>query len=640
MQRSSSVTNSEIFYVRAFLPFSAGIVFLKWSPWTTLPIIPIYILAGLLAFCLLLLNLCYRRLKVYRYKISLSVAFHFLMFVVGYALAINKSEVLSYDHFASRPYSFLKIVVNQEPQLKSKVLMFKAKVVRGYDTLSSFKTTGNLLVSLKLDSIFNREIFYGDVIIIPYAVQATKANPNPATFNYKNWLETQHINHQIFISPDQVLFTKENEGTWLIKQALVLRRQQVNYFRKILKDDNVYSVASTLILGYRADLDEELLSYYSKTGTIHALSVSGMHVGLIYVVLEWIFSFLNRHRASKAFKLMTILSLIWSYTVLTGLSPSVLRAAIMISVFMVGKRINRSANGVNILAFSGFLILVYDPLTLWDVGFQLSYLAVLGLILVQPSIENWFYFKNSILRKIWSAVSISLAAQLFTFPLSVYYFHQFPMYFIFSNLFILLPVTGIMYLGILILLFRLTFLSESLEWLINMTNSGLKYIAELPFSNMSSIWISSLELVLMSIGIAAFLFALKSYKKSVILYALILCLGLQILSAFDKFDKANQRKLVIFNIRNHYAVAFITGKEVILYSRLKVQDKLFKNNIQPFLDQQHIKLITCTEDISSIKRLYFKNTGDEIQFHDYSLSKTELQQMKLGLKSAIVKDID
>jgi competence protein ComEC len=640
MSRSSSVTNSEIFYVRALLPFVSGIVLFKWAPWVQLSGLAVYILGGLLLASLLLVNVFYAQFKIYRYKAVLSVTFHLLLFVTGYALAIVKSEVLHADYFDKRTYSHLRIVVNEEPRLKGKVLMFKSKVIMGYDGLSSHKTTGNLLISIKLDSGSTLKIPYGTVLIIPNAVKATRANPNPATFDYKNWLATQHIHHQIFLNPGEIVFTKENEGVPLIKYALTLREREVQYFRKILKSDDVYSVASTLILGYRADLDEEVLSYYAKTGTIHALSVSGMHVGLIYVVLTWMFSFLDRNRLAKACKLLIILLLIWCYTILTGLSPSVLRAAIMISVFMIGKGINRSANGVNILAFSGFLILVYDPLILWDVGFQLSYLAVLGLILVQPTIKNWFYFKNTFYQKIWSAISISLAAQLFTFPLSIYYFHQFPMYFLFSNLFILIPVTGIMYLGIVILLFRLTFLAEGLEWLINMTNLGLKYIAELPFSSMSSIWISSLELLLLSIIIGVFLMGLQSFRKSFIMYALILCFGLQMQSAMDKYDKATQRKFVIFNIRNNYAVAFITGKEVILYSQIKVQDKLFQKNLQPFFDKQHIKLIICTEDLSSIERPYFKNIGDEIRFHDYSLSKIELQQFNIGLNDAIVKDID
>jgi competence protein ComEC len=640
MSRSSSVTNSEIFYVRALLPFVSGIVLFKWAPWVQLSGLAVYILGGLLLASLLLINVFYAQFKIYRYKAVLSVTFHLLLFVTGYALAIVKSEVLHADYFDNRTYSHLRIVVNEEPRLKGKVLMFKSKVIMGYDGLSSHKTTGNLLISIKLDSGSTLKIPYGTVLIIPNAIKATRTNPNPGTFDYKNWLATQHIHHQIFLNLEDIAFTKENEGVPLIKYALTLRERQVQYFRKILKSDDVYSVASTLILGYRADLDEEVLGYYAKTGTIHALSVSGMHVGLIYLVLAWIFSFLDRNRIAKACKLFIILLLIWCYTILTGLSPSVLRAAIMISVFMIGKGINRSANGVNILAFSGFLILVYDPLILWDVGFQLSYLAVLGLILGQPTIEDWFYFKNTFYRKIWSAISISLAAQLFTFPLSVYYFHQFPMYFLFSNLFILIPVTGIMYLGIVILLFRLTFLAEGLEWLINMTNLGLKYIAELPFSSMSSIWISSLELLLLSIIIGFFLMGLQSFRKSFIMYALILCFGLQVQSAMDKYEKATQRKFVIFNIRNNYAVAFITGKEVILYSQIKVQDKLFQKNLQPFFDKQHIRLIICTEDLSFIERPYFKNIGDEIRFHDYSLSKIELQQFNIGLNDAIVKDID
>ena len=640
MSRSSSVTSSEIFYARAFVPFAAGIALLRWSPWEELSGSPVYILGALLLASLLLLNIFYAQIKVYRYKSFLSVAFYLLLFVTGYALAIVKTEVLNANYFDEQTYSHLRIVVNEEPQLKGKVLMFKSKVVMGYDSLTLHKTTGNLLISIMVDSGSTLKIPYGAVMIIPNAVKATRANPNPATFDYKRWLATQHIHHQIFLNPKDIILTKENEGLPLIKYALTLRERQVQYFRKILKNDDVYSVASTLILGYRADLDEEVLSYYAKTGTIHALSVSGMHVGLIYVVLAWMLSFLNRNKFAKACRLIIILLLIWCYTILTGLSPSVLRAAIMISVFMIGKGINRSANGVNILAFSGFLILVYDPLILWDVGFQLSYLAVLGLILVQPSIENWFYFKNTLYRKMWSAVSISLAAQLFTFPLSIYYFHQFPMYFLFSNLFILLPVTGIMYLGIFILLFRLTFLAEGLEWLINMTNLGLKYIAELPYSSLSSIWISTLEFLLLSVTITVFLVGLKSFKKYYIMYALILCFVLQLRSAMEKYDKATQRKFVIFNVRSYYAVAFITGKEVILYSPLKAQDKLFKKNLQPFFDKQDIKIITCTEDLSTIDRTYFNNIGDEIQFHDYLLSKNELQQFKIGLNDAIVKDID
>jgi competence protein ComEC len=640
MSKSSYVSNSEIFYVRGLLPFATGIVFLRWCPWILVSAPFIYLLTGFVALSLILVNICYSKAKVYKYKILISIVFHLLMFMVGYSLTISKSDIFNTDYFAKKPFTYIKIVVNQEPQLKNTILMFKAKVILGYRSMEQCKTTGNVLVSVKNGHRLTRSINYGDVLIIPNNAQLTKANANPATFNYKKWLETQHIHHQIYLSVNQLIITNDNKGNSLVRHALSFRAQQVRYFRQILQNDNAYSVACTLILGYRADLDEELLSYYTKTGTIHALSVSGMHVGLIYVVLEWIFIFFNRRKLSKFIKLIVIFLLIWSYTLLTGLSPSVLRAAIMISVFMIGKGINRSANGVNILAFSAFLILLYDPLIIWDVGFQLSYLAVLGLILLQPIIENWFFFKNILFKKIWSAVSISLAAQLFTFPLSIYYFHQFPLYFLVSNLFIFLPVTVIMYLGIIILLFRLTFLAEILEWLIKFTNSGLRFIAEMPFSSLSSLWISNIELLLLSGLIAMLLIGLSYYKKKLVLYSLVLCLLMQISSAFKKYNMTTQRKLVLFNIRNYYAIGFITGSEGIIYSELKINDNLFRKNILPFLEQQHVTSVICTEDLSSVKRQYFRNNEDEIRFHDYLMSKNELQLFNMGSKKAIVKRID
>jgi competence protein ComEC len=640
MSRSSFATSSEIFYVRAIIPFAAGIASLRLCSCAIMSPHLIYLLAGFLISSIIALNLSYSRFELYRYKSPIACGLYLLLFVTGYAIAVSKSEILRENHFDKRRFKYLKIVVNQEPQVRNEVLIFKAMVIAGYENLSRTTTTGNVFVSIKIDPISPLKIAYGDVLVIPNIVIATKSNFNPAAFDYKNWLASQQIYHQVFLYPLQIQVTDEKKGNTLIKLALDLRASQVRYFRKILKDDNVYSVASTLILGYRADLDEEVLGYYVKTGTIHALSVSGMHVGLIYMVLNWILKSLNRRPFARLFKIMMILTLIWSYTLLTGVSPSVLRAAIMISGFIISKGVNRSASGTNILAFSAFLILLYNPYILWDVGFQLSYLAVLGLVLLQPIIERWFFFKNLLFRKIWSAVSISLAAQIFTFPLSIYYFHQFPIYFLISNLFILLPVTAIMYLGIVVLIFRLTFLAELLEWLISMTNLGLKYIAELPFSTFPAIWISEIELIILTISIGGITAALIYYKKSLVFYSLATFLVLQMLSALDKLDKVDQRKVVIFNIRSHQAVAFITSDEAIVFTKLRVDDKLFKKNIKPFLDQQRVSIIICTEDLLSIKRPYFRIKQDDILFYDYLISKTELAQFKIGMRNAIVKKID
>ena len=639
MSSSRFVTSSELFYVRAILPFLMGIVFVSTFP-EAIDIVVFIIVALSLLAILFASNLGYTSLQLYRRKPYLSVTISFLFFVIGGAATSNGNEWLSKRHFSKKNFNYLRLMVAQEPQTKGVYLSFKAKVLSSYDKHGETKAIGHLLVSIKIDTIKPLALKYGDELIIPDFVRETVANPNPATFNYKKWLSLQQVNHQIFLRQDDVQILGHNTGNAIIKLALGIRAKQVLYFRKILKSSDVYAVASTLILGYRADLSADVLSYYSKTGTIHALSVSGMHVGLIYLVLSWIFSFLNRNAFARLTRVVVILLLIWAFTFITGLSPSVLRSAVMISAFIIGKGINRSANGYNTLAFSAFLILLYDPMLLWDIGFQLSYLAVLGLIFLQPIIEQWFFFKNQVLRKAWSALSISMAAQLFTFPLSVYYFHQFPLYFLISNLFILLPVTAIMYLGILVLILRIDFLAGPLELLISFTNSGLRYLSELPFASLNSIWINKFEVLLLSVVLITLLISLQSYRKYLLMISVTLCLLLQTLTGLEKYHLLNQRTLLIYNIRKHYAIAFISGNEAIIFTELQTNEKLFKQNILPYLEQQRVSKIICTTNLNSVKRSYFRMEDDNIQFYDLSMSKINLMNLKLGSHEALIKNID
>ncbi|WP_449438588.1 ComEC/Rec2 family competence protein [Pedobacter steynii] len=177
---------------------------------------------------------------------------------------------------------------------------------------------------------------------------------------------------------------------------------------------------------------------------------------------------MNRNSLLKIGKVAIIIALVWFYALLTGFSPSVLRSAIMLSVFIIAKSFNRQSNSYNIISFTAFCLLLYDPFLIWDVGFQLSFLAVLGLIYLQPKIQNWWHPKNKWINKLWEVTAMSLAAQFITYPLSVYYFHQFPIYFLISNLFIMVPIALLMYLGIIILMGKLVFWFLSLNGLLNL----------------------------------------------------------------------------------------------------------------------------------------------------------------------------
>ncbi len=207
----------------------------------------------------------------------------------------------------------------------------------------------------------------------------------------------------------------------------------------------------------------------------------------------------------------------------------------MLSAFILAKSFNRHTNNYNIIAFAAFCLLVYNPFLIWDIGFQLSFIAVLGLIWLQPLLMNWFAFRQLWLRKLWSSIAISLAAQLITFPLSIYYFHQFPVYFLISNLFIILPIALLMYTGILILVFRIAALGPVFDFMIKFTNKGLKLISELPMGSISEIWIGKTELVLLYCAMFSITIALTYYHKKLLFIGLAFYLIFQSMVTFQHF---------------------------------------------------------------------------------------------------------
>src|SRR6202012_1473403 len=303
---------------------------------------------------------------------------------------------------------------------------------------------------------------------------------NPAEFNYKRYLANQNIHYQEFLFPGQYRAFGKGGGNALISQSLQLRQYFVAKLKRNMRDTNAIAVASTLILGYKADLSNDVLQAYSKTGTIHVLSVSGAHVAIIYILLTLVLGFLDRFSYGKLLKAVIIITLIWYYSMVSGFSPAVCRAAVMISMVIIGKTFVRYINTLNILAISAFMLLLYDPFFITDVGFQLSYLAVFGLIIFQPIVYKWLTFKNKWADKLWGLCSVSIAAQVITFPLSAFYFHQFPIYFLISNLLIVIPTEIIMISGIAYLLLpQVPYLSKAiafvLEWSILIMNKFLTW---------------------------------------------------------------------------------------------------------------------------------------------------------------------
>ena len=610
--------NSEIIFVRLLIPLMIGIFWFYDFGHTYC----VSIMTGICLFMfliLLVINIFYKSLKAYRFKNFTGILFSLLFFVFGAELSLLKKDTLKPNYFENYHYKQLKVWINDEPQKGINTIKFTANVTRAYDGQKSYTVSGKLLITVKTNSPNTNYFTYGDELII--AANCMPLNPpfNPGEFDFKNWLASKNVYLQTFIAKNSVIRTRLNKGNPILKYALVLRKKQIEVYKTIMKNKEAFAVASTLILGYRADLSSETLSSYSKTGTIHALSVSGMHVGIIYVVLNWGLSFMDQKRRLRIVKVLVICLLIWFYSLLTGFSPSVLRSAIMLTAYILAKSFNKHTNGYNILAFTAFCLLIYNPFLVWDVGFQLSFLAVLGLVYLHPKIYKWLYFKQRWADWIWSSVALSVAAQIATFPLSIYYFHQFPLYFIFSNLFILVPITILMYLGIGILLFKLYFLAPIFEWLIIFMNDGLKWIANLPFSGINQIWIDKIQLSFLSMAVVFGLIAMVKYKKYLLLISMITLVIFQSILALKTIAVKNQKKIIFFTLQKGYAVAFINSQKAILLSNLGVNDKNFQFYIQPVFNQLKIKHIHFIEWEIDTSLNFFTKKNHQINFVGYRI---------------------
>jgi len=584
------VPGSEIPFVRILIPYTSGIA-LVYDLCSPLLLTLFLIFAQIVLIYLCLINICYIKLRGYRFRALNGLVFSFFWISLGAICCAFNNERIRADHFSNAKYDYLKVLVLGEPQQRKGTIRSNVLVVKGYSNNSSKKASGKLMLTILQDSLNPMQVEYGSELIVKAKIDEIRPPHHPAEFNYKTWLATKNIYHQAFLKQREVAVLNRSKGNPVIAFALKLRSEQIAYYQQVFKTKNACAFASTLILGYKSDLGQDIIDIYAKTGTIHVLSVSGMHVGIVYLVFNLILRFMDRRRWTRAIKTTLILLFIWFYALLTGLSPSVLRSAIMISVFIAAKSFSRNSNKYNITAFAAFSLLLYDPFLIWDVGFQLSFLAVLGLIWLQPKIEDWWKTENKWLSKIWSAVAMSLAAQLITYPLSVYYFHQFPVYFLISNLFIMLPAALLMYTGLLILIFRLSILVPVFERLIDFTNKGLAAVNEIPGSQLSAIWISKTELVILYLMVFTFVFSAAYYNKRLLLLAFAFLLCFQSMLAYDQMISLRQRKTVSFHTSKNLIKGFFTGQKAVLICKQKPEPKSFNYFVKPVLDQHKIKQI-------------------------------------------------
>ncbi len=301
--------------------------------------------------------------------------------------------------------------------------------------------TGNVLLYFKKEA-GAPPLKYGSQIILKKSLQPIQNSGNPEALDYSRYCLFQNITGQGFVSSNDYILLSSLNANWFNSMLFTVRDWSLYTLKQNIHSNKELGIAEALLIGYRNDLDKDLVQAYSNTGVVHIIAISGLHIAVIYSALLLFFSMFKAYKLKRWIEPVIILFVIWTFTLVAGAAPSVLRATVMFTFILAGNILQRNGNVYNTLAASAFVLLLANPFYLWDVGFQLSYAAVLSIVIFFKSINALLYFKNKFLRWIWQLAAVSLSAQIFTLPFIMYHFHQIPVLFLFSNL-LIVPLSGV-----------------------------------------------------------------------------------------------------------------------------------------------------------------------------------------------------
>jgi competence protein ComEC len=480
----------------------------------------------------------------------------------------DRNKTNHYIHLEQKERVYQVEIIN-DPVKKERSLKTEVRLKGYFEEDNFISMQGNALLYFRKNESSDH-IQYGDELLVQCDLKEIPSPQNPDEFNYKQYCSFHRIYAQGFVN--EFSWKKVGEGgNSVFRFAIDSRKKLLAILSSAGLENQEYAVASALILGYTNEIDQETKTAYSSSGALHVLSVSGLHVAIIFAVFDKLLLILLRLKNGKYYKAILILLILWIYALLTGLSPSVMRSAAMLSFVVIGKLINRNASIYNILSASAFVLLCFDPLMIMEVGFQLSYLAVLGIVYLHPKIYHLFYFPNRIIDFVWNVTAVSVAAQIATFPLSLLYFHQFPNYFLISNLIVIPLGTVILYNGILALIFAFIpgisdFLIFTLKWSVKILNESVYWVEQLPYSLSTGISISIFETWLIYILILSFLFFTVFKKSWLLKLSMTSCILLFTLFSFEKWNQNQYSSFVVYHIKNELAMDMIEGRKNIFIS--------------------------------------------------------------------------
>lgn len=504
------------------------------------------------------------------------VAQGFLWVGIGSILMVLHTPLNYGIHYAYHvsPNSMMKVRIVSPPQMthygqkaQGRVLMVDGTAVRG-----------NLMLFLKE----SQNLTYGDVIEVPAHLSVPSGEENPYQFNYRRHLAHQKIDYQLWANADEWHLIGHDVGG-IRGLSMRWRTRLMKHIQSLNLTNEEKGIAEALLLGWKDDVSATTQQQFRDAGISHLLCVSGLHVGVMALLIGWCLFWIRKGPVGRYIRGVIQLLGIWTFAMITGLSPATTRAALMFSIFIVGRMCLLQQNPYNSLSVSAIILLLINPGVLWQVGFQLSYVAVLGIISFSHPLYRlipWpqedvlditmthspWWGRGVVLpllrfsQKFWSLLCVTTAAQLATTPLTLYYFHRFACYFFIANLTIV-PFAGLLLGTILLLMIlpKVTIVASLLHWELSVTNTITHWVGTLPGAVIDHICFDEWMVLLSMMFLVVLAMAIHFRKLVLVPITLALLLTMLLYDKIQQYQSSNQRLCVVYKIPHHQAVEVIQG---------------------------------------------------------------------------------
>lgn len=529
-------------------------------------------------------------------KFHFAIATYLFSFSVGVATLVVHNDYFDKEHYIHRVTDSNKTYsISITLREKLKTTHYQERYVAIVNYIDGVKTDGKILVNIRKDSL-QHHLMVGSNLLLNESIYKHKPPYNPDQFDYGKYLENKSILSQVYVEVQNIKVSEKiTKDIWYYSAKL--RNRIINNLEKSDFNRTELNIINALILGQQQDISPEVLQDYQYAGAIHILSVSGLHVGYIMLFLGFLLRKMPKTKSGNLIKLFLIIFCLWSFAVIAGLSPSIVRSVTMFSFVTIGLHLKRKTNSFHTLLVSMLLILIIKPSFLFDVGFQLSYMALFFILWLQPILSGFWSPKNVVVSKGWDIMTVSFAAQIGTLPLSLYYFHQFPGLFFVTNL-VILPVLGIIMafglfvmiwalLGIVPLIFikPLQYSVFGLNWIIGWIASFERFILkDVPFS-------IYLEIALYLAIIALFLWIEKrTFKRLAFVFLGIMVFQVTLFST--QYYNATQNEMFVFHSRKNSIFIERKGRNLTVFANDSILKNLDKDrNLKSFAVANFIETI-------------------------------------------------